>query len=595
MSKLKQLKSAKTLSDVAQLVGFKPSGLSYVLYKQQPAEKYKEFDIPKKNGEMRKISAPLGALKEIQRALADLLNECRTEILVATPRKPISHGFTKKPPKEASLPKERRGSLSILTNAHNHKNRRYVFNLDLEDFFPSLNFGRVRGFFIKNHDYELDPKVATIIAQIACYKNELPQGSPCSPVIADMITHVLDVRLVNLAKDSGATYSRYADDLTFSANMKVFPAVLAVPGATIADQWEIGEPLLKIINRTGFNVNPAKTRVQIRQSRQTVTGLTVNAKVNITSEYARSARSMCHSLFTTGSYFKPVQKSSGKDPDPILSIEPLTGILSHIYRVKKKSGLQPKGKNAQDEKRAEHVVFGQYLHERFWFYRYFVAPPRALIVCEGPTDSIYLRQAIRQLAVNFPQLGKQTPEGFEFGASFFSYTNTAHKILGLTGGGSQLIALISRFRRSLKPYKHRPMAHPIIVLFDNDTVISAKALKPLNEQFGLNISTSSTEAFYHLTDNLYLVKTPEGTAPKVMSCIEDLFDEDAKKMGPEGKTLHTEKEGFDHAKHIDKMHFAEQVVAKKAKDIKWEGFTPLLERIAAVLEHYNGIKAAAPP
>jgi RNA-directed DNA polymerase len=97
-----------------------------------------------------------------------------------------------------------------------HKNRRYVLNLDLHDFFPTFNFGRVRDFFIKNLDLLVPEKVATVIAQIACYEGSLPQGSPCSPVIADMIAHILDVRLAQLARRYKATYSRYADDLTFS-------------------------------------------------------------------------------------------------------------------------------------------------------------------------------------------------------------------------------------------------------------------------------------------------------------------------------------------------------------------------------------------
>ena len=79
----------------------------------------------------------------------------------------MSHGF--------------RRHYSIITNARRHKRRRYVLNLDLQDFFPSFSFGRVRGFFIHNNSFKLNEKVATIIAQIACHENVLPQGSPCSP------------------------------------------------------------------------------------------------------------------------------------------------------------------------------------------------------------------------------------------------------------------------------------------------------------------------------------------------------------------------------------------------------------------------------
>ena len=82
-------------------------------------------------------------------------------------------------------------------------------NIDLQDFFPTFNFGRVRGFFIKDQDFAVPEKVATVIAQIACHEGSLPQGSPCSPLITDMIAHILDVRLVQLAKANRLTYSRY--------------------------------------------------------------------------------------------------------------------------------------------------------------------------------------------------------------------------------------------------------------------------------------------------------------------------------------------------------------------------------------------------
>ena len=58
---------------------------------------------------------------------------------------------------------------SIITNAQQHRHRRWVFNFDLEDFFPSINFGRVRCFFLKNRDFGLQGRIATVMAQIACH------------------------------------------------------------------------------------------------------------------------------------------------------------------------------------------------------------------------------------------------------------------------------------------------------------------------------------------------------------------------------------------------------------------------------------------
>ena len=193
------------------MVGFTPSGLSFVLYKLPDSKKYTSFEIPKRDGNKRQIKAPEASLSLLQRRLATLLTDCLEELgKAAPPRRTLAHGFEK--------------GRSIITNAQLHKRRRYVFNLDLADFFPSINFGRVRGFFIKDKHFSLQPPVATVLAQIACFENELPQGSPCSPVISNLIGHVLDGRLARFAKTHKCTYSRYADDITFSTSRKGFPA-----------------------------------------------------------------------------------------------------------------------------------------------------------------------------------------------------------------------------------------------------------------------------------------------------------------------------------------------------------------------------------
>lgn len=197
MSRLASLKSATTLSELATLLQFKPAALSFILFKQPDAKKYTTFDRPKRTGGKRTIKAPIDALKLVQRRLSDLLQDCCDEINENKGRQDrIAHGFKR--------------NRSIITNARQHRRRRHVFNIDLEDFFPSINFGRVRGFFIKDKDFELHKNVATVIAQIACHANSLPQGSPCSPVISNLVSHPLDVHLVRLASTEGCTYSRYA-------------------------------------------------------------------------------------------------------------------------------------------------------------------------------------------------------------------------------------------------------------------------------------------------------------------------------------------------------------------------------------------------
>lgn len=246
---------------------FKASALSFILYKKDSASKYTQFDIPKRYGGTRRIYAPLPELKLIQRRLSEILQDCVEEINKANGLDDrISHGFTRK--------------RSIITNAKEHRHRKYVFNVDLRDFFGSINFGRVRGFFIKNKNFSLHADVATVLAQIACHENSLPQGSPCSPVISNLIGHVLDIHLVRLASHNGCTYSRYADDLTFSSSKPEFPASIAERIAGDEHNWSPGKELARLVKKSGFEMNPLKTRMQYRDSRQEVTGLVVNKNLN---------------------------------------------------------------------------------------------------------------------------------------------------------------------------------------------------------------------------------------------------------------------------------------------------------------------------
>lgn len=210
------LKVAQSLQDVAPLLKFRAKNLAFILYKKPPGFKYRSFTIPKRSGGIRQINAPSPDLMLLQRRLSDLLQECAREINEAEKwDDQFAHGFKK--------------GRSIITNASKHLKRRYVLNVDLQDFFGTINFGRVRGFFINDKHFALNPAVATILAQIACHENALPQGSPCSPVISNLIGHILDVHLCKLASQNGCTYSRYADDITFSTNEPNFPNAIARP------------------------------------------------------------------------------------------------------------------------------------------------------------------------------------------------------------------------------------------------------------------------------------------------------------------------------------------------------------------------------
>lgn len=572
MSSLKSLKAAENLDDLAALLGYRPSSLSFILYRLPSAAKYKNFQIPKKSGGVRDICAPTDQLKLLQRRLANILYLCRDEIDKESDLGSLSHGFRKRH--------------SIVTNAKPHHGRRYVLNLDLKDFFPSFNFGRVRGYFIKSRDFALNEKVATLIAQIACHENGLPQGSPCSPVIADLLTHLLDVRLARMAKRERVTYSRYADDLTFSTNQKTFPAALAIPDVGDPTKWELGDELLSRITDAGFEVNPDKTRMQCRMSRQLVTGLTVNAKVNIRSDYYKRTRAMCDALFKTGEYGDPdvaksLARAKGKAPVPtktgVKSLGPLGGRLAHIHYVKDQIDLRK-----EIEKRKDKTTFRK-LYLRFLFYRNFVVLDKPLILAEGKTDNVYLSLAVRHLKAFHPKLGEMTAKGFSNTLRFFNHANKTHKILELEGGSGNLKFFILRYGELMASFGHKPQAHPVIILIDNDD--GAKpAFSSIKEKYGLEINLGSSDPFYHLTDNLYLVKTPH-VGKKAKSCIEDLFEPSLLNTKLKGKTFNPNvtSTATEYGKHI----FAEAVVRPNAGTIKWDGFEPLLQRVSAVLDHYK--------
>lgn len=256
--------------DIAKLLGVTTKQLNFHLYVLPAKKRYKVFSVLKKSGGTRQISAPASPIKLIQRNLKDVLET------VYKP-KPATHGFVR--------------DRSIVTNARLHKKRRYVLNIDLNNYFPTIHFGRVRGMFMGN-PYYLNDEVATILAQICCHDRVLPQGAPTSPIISNMICARLDAKLQQLAKEHLCTYSRYADDITFSTNRSRFPVALA--RLSEIGQVEIGNELSLVIEENGFQINSKKTRLQVKQQRQEVTGLTVNKYPNVERRYVKQIRAMLH-------------------------------------------------------------------------------------------------------------------------------------------------------------------------------------------------------------------------------------------------------------------------------------------------------------
>ena len=243
--------------------------ITYFANTKLPLARYKAFSIPKKKGGERTLHAPVGALKTIQRCL-NVVFQVMAESYVHH----VATGFV--PGK------------SIVDNARPHVDKPFIYNLDLKDFFPSIGFGRVKACLtLPPFDLtgEREP-LAFMMANLCCERSIndpkhsfLPQGAPTSPVLTNVVCKQLDRRLAGLAKRFRLTYTRYADDLTFSSYRNVYNS-----------NGEFCRELNRIITDQGFTINPTKTRLQQNGYRQEVTGLIVNERVNVSRQYWREIK-----------------------------------------------------------------------------------------------------------------------------------------------------------------------------------------------------------------------------------------------------------------------------------------------------------------
>lgn len=456
---LSQLKRCSDLSDVAALLDVRPKFMSKQIYHTPDSDKYQAFTIAKKDGSLRQIKAPNKHLKFMQSRLSRLLYQCYYDIHgKPSPSSALSHGFQKA------------RDLSIYTNALRHTGRRYVLNVDISNFFDAPNFGRVRGFFIKNSRFELEDKAATCIAQLCCFENGLPQGAPSSPIVTELISQALDFRLQSLARKYRCTYSRYADDITFSTNLREFPISIAEAPSS-SGPWTAGAALSKAVVKCGFDLNPSKTRMQILNQRQAVTGLTVNKKVNVPSKYFRAVRWCAHSMKTSG---RASQLSIMKPNVNDLSVNRIWGMISHVLYVKSREVALHSGRLPQPHSTHPHYhkIAADYYH-----YLRVHRKIKPLLVCEGKTDYIYLKEAIRynisdgrvsSILADPKKLPLPTSVGGEWGIDFLRHTKMAERLLGLGGGGGGLKNFVKPHLSRMERYHAIVPMLPTILVVDND-------------------------------------------------------------------------------------------------------------------------------
>ena len=256
--------------------------------------RYHLFTIKKKSGKLRQICAPVAGLKIIQSCIREIFNAYYEP-------SPNVCGFV--------------SGRSIADGAKRHVGKNYVLNIDLKDFFDSIEYHRVKAMlccapFNMKDDKENPQSLPFVIANLCCtpkkvirvnaegkeyecIRSVLPQGAPTSPILTNLICRKLDKKLFLLSKKYHCAYSRYADDITFSGNKNIFKP----DSEFFAELKQIVEVECRV------KINEDKTRVQSRKYRQEVTGLVVNKKVNVTKRYVKQIRMWLY-LWETDGYEK---------------------------------------------------------------------------------------------------------------------------------------------------------------------------------------------------------------------------------------------------------------------------------------------------
>ncbi len=307
-----------TAGELSQALGITINQLRFLSFQRKVSKvsHYIRFSIPKKTGGLRKISAPKPQIKEAQHWI-------QRELLHKVELHPAAHGFVP--------------GRSIISNAKPHVDQDVVVNLDLQDFFPTITYPRVKGVFRK---LGYSNQVATILASIcteptvktieldseryyvAQGERLLPQGAPTSPAITNIICRRLDARLTKIAIDLGFKYTRYADDLSFS-------------GSGEASQ-QVGQLLRRVrfvVSQEGFIIHPSKTRIFRKGRRQEVTGLVVNQDhPRIPKDLLRKFRAVLFQVEKDG----PKDKCWGNNSDILAA---LYGFAHFIKMVEPKKGL----------------------------------------------------------------------------------------------------------------------------------------------------------------------------------------------------------------------------------------------------------------
>ncbi len=234
---------------LAELVGYKKEYLKKAAL--HTSYFYRDFEITKKNRTKRPISEPLPSLKEIQIWILE-------NILEKVSVSPFAKAYKAK--------------TRLMENLKFHKKQPKVFTLDLENFFPSIKMELVEKVFL---ELGYSKMVSNLLAKLCTRDNGLPQGAPTSPYLSNLVFKEADGIIADFCKKRKIRYTRYADDLSFSGDF---------------DEDELLEKVVETIKNLNLRLNKSKTKLMTPDKQQTVTGIVVNDKPQVTFKKRNALR-----------------------------------------------------------------------------------------------------------------------------------------------------------------------------------------------------------------------------------------------------------------------------------------------------------------
>lgn len=387
----------------------------------------------------------------------------------------------------------------------------------------------------------------------------------------------MDIRLLSIAKKYRLNYTRYADDLTFSTN-----------DTKIIEKFDdFLNDVDKIVRNSGFSLNEEKTRLQYFSSRQVVTGLVVNKKLNISRNYYKDTRAMAHSLYTKGKFI--IDSNEG-------TLSQLEGRFSFINQIDKYNNnidLSIKKRNFRTLNNHEEQ------YRRFLFFKYFYFNEKPLIITEGKTDILYIKAALKKLNADYPELVKKQAGDYNFKLAFLKRSTLLEYLFGFGKDGADSMKNLYNYfngNNGFKDYYHyfqKISVHksrcPIIFIFDNEMNNKNKPLSNFINH--INISNSSKKLF---KDKLYISLIENGNLflatnhlvkDKSECEIEDLFDDELLELKLGNKVF--DRSGKKDSKKYYSKDIFSKYVMKNYYDINFERFRPFLNNLNAIIKLWN--------